>query len=81
MLGPKYRLVAWAQPRPLWEQLQHPLQTTCAHVPNLHMGNLVQGIFGAKFVNFWDVLAGNAGISLILFYIMVLMGMFQIYDV
>ena len=53
---------------------KHPLQTTCAHVPNLHMGNLVQGIFGAKFVNFWDALAGNAGISLILCYIMVCNG-------
>ena len=52
----------------------HPLRTTRAHVPNLCMGNLVQGIFGAKFVNFWDALAGNEGISLILCYIMVCNG-------
>ena len=28
----------------------HPLRTSRAHVPK--MGNLVLGIFGAKFVNF-----------------------------
>ena len=29
-----------------------PSELLIAHVPNLHMGNLVLGIFGAKFVNF-----------------------------
>ena len=56
----------------------HPLRTTRAHVPNLCMGNLVQGIFGAKFVSFEVCLIE---MQVFLYFCISVMGMFWIYDV